>query len=576
VRSEVTVRAVLFARWRALMNLPQSSADGGWLRMGAFVLMGVSVWVGIYAATHWFVGKTMLLEPFGDILVRKLLSLTFLVLLGVLLFSHVISAFSTFLLSEELRFVLVRPIAATRLYTARFIETCLDSSWMVLVFAAPVFIATGVNYGAPLTYYLWLLLLLVPMVVLVGAVGVMVVLLLAVLLPAQRSREIMVVLAVVAFVGLFAALRSLEPERLLNPRGFATTMEFFSTLQAPGRYWMPSSWVVEVLYPQLVGGRFAQGLHLGCLYFSAAGAFFTGGWLFRWLHPLAYSRAQLGRHDGGGPAVQQAQVRRRRRASAWVARWQRRGGVLGPIGAIAWKDIRVFVRDTVQWSQLMLLGGLVFIYLINFQYIGVIGKQGGILGPMGLYVLNLALCGFMVAAMGVRLVFPAVSLEGRAFWLIHRAPLTLGRYLLAKWLGHTLQVLVLAQVVVVLSSWMIGLPSWLVWKSAVLMALLAFSIAGLGVGMGAMFPRFHVDSAARIATGLGGVLYMFSAIALTVGVIVLDAYPTYHLLRADIFGSALPPRFVLEAGPLWLGAAVLSLGSALTVLWVGARRLGSR
>ncbi|OIP41860.1 MAG: hypothetical protein AUK47_05765 [Deltaproteobacteria bacterium CG2_30_63_29] len=575
------VSHLLYAKWCQLKNLPRSKADGGVLRALLFIALGGAVWAMFYGASHWFFVKTIALEPFGEILVRKLLSMTFMVIFSVLLFSSIIQAFSTYLLSDELRFILPYPVPPNALFSARFLETAFYSSWMVLLFGLPVFISAGVVFRSPVSYYLWLMCVFVPLILIPPALAVLVVLFLANTFPVQRAREVLIGLGVVFFIGAFIVIRQLQPEKLFNPGQFGNTMEFFSSLQTPGRYWLPSTWAIEVLHPYLRSDTDIplDVLHLSCLYGTAFGAYFIAAWAYRLLYRRAYSRAQQGRHsdyqlerqrDGLGGA---GKSRARRRLQAWSQRMSLRAGRMGPVLAIARKDAIVFTRDAVQWSQILLLIGLVVIYLVNFQYIGAIGK-GGIFGPIGIHFLNFGLNGFLVAAVSVRIVFPAVSLEGRAFWLIRRSPIGLPRYLLAKWLGHTPHMLLLAEGLTISSHLMSGTPLWLTLKSVVVIFFLVVSLTGLGVGVGALFPRFNSDNAAKIATGFGGVLFMGASLMLTLGVIIIDAYPTFFLLKRSLgFSSDLPPYFWLKAGASWSAMLLLCLGSPALVIWLGARKL---
>ena len=87
------------------------------------------------------------------------------------------------------------------------------------------------------------------------------------------------------------------------------------------------------------------------------------------------------------------------------------------------KDIRVFFRDNTQWSQLLLLAALVVVYLYNFSVLP-LEKS-----PIRLeYIrnqlafLNMGLAGFVLSAISVRFIFPAVSGEGGAFWIIRDIP----------------------------------------------------------------------------------------------------------------------------------------------------------
>ena len=244
--ARASVADLLYAKLCMLRNLPRSTAEGTRWRLLLFGVLGAAVWAGIFGASLWFFRKTLALEPFGEVLLSKLLGLTFLVIFAVLLFSSIIAAFSIFLLADELSFLLVRPLPPYTLYTARYLETVLYSSWTVVLFGLAVFLAAGIASHAAYDYYLALLGAMVPFILIPPALAVLVVLLLSNLMPVRRTRELMIGLGAVAFVGGFVLLRSLQPERLLRPATFGSTMEFFATLRAPGKYWLPSSWMSEI------------------------------------------------------------------------------------------------------------------------------------------------------------------------------------------------------------------------------------------------------------------------------------------------------------------------------------------
>ena len=62
-------------------------------------------------------------EELGDYLLRLGLSWLFLTFLSFLAFSGVVTALSTFFLSDDLRLLLAAPVAARRLFHARFART---------------------------------------------------------------------------------------------------------------------------------------------------------------------------------------------------------------------------------------------------------------------------------------------------------------------------------------------------------------------------------------------------------------------------------------------------------------------
>ncbi len=77
------------------------------------------------------------------------------------------------------------------------------------------------------------------------------------------------------------------------------------------------------------------------------------------------------------------------------------------------KDLKVFLRDTTQWSQLLLLVALALVYLYNFRVLDLdrIPYMSGVVKNAYAFV-NLAMAAFVLSAVAVRFVFPAVSRRG--------------------------------------------------------------------------------------------------------------------------------------------------------------------
>ena len=74
-------------------------------------------------ASFWLTGQLADYAELGDYLLRLGLSWLFLTFLSFLAFSGVVTALSTFFLSDDLRLLLAAPVAARRLFHARFLRT---------------------------------------------------------------------------------------------------------------------------------------------------------------------------------------------------------------------------------------------------------------------------------------------------------------------------------------------------------------------------------------------------------------------------------------------------------------------
>ena len=67
--------------------------------------------------------------------------------------------------------------------------------------------------------------------------------------------------------------------------------------------------------------------------------------------------------------------------------------------------------------------------------------------------LNMGLAGFVLAAVSVRFIFPAVSSEGGAFWIIRSSPLSLGRFMWSKFGMYIIPMLLLGEVLIVVTNY---------------------------------------------------------------------------------------------------------------------------
>lgn len=563
---------LLRAKLRSLWNL-RRSAQMGPKRLVALVLMGLLVWVGILGTSHWFLGRVVAIEPIGVVMLRKLLELVVLFILSILTVSNLIAAFSTFFLADDLPALVARPVPANALYLARFAENCLYASWMTVTFSAPFFLAAGLVMNAPASYHLTWLAVLPLLAVVPTTIAVIVAMLLGRVLSARRTRQLLMILATVVFTVLFVLFRQLEPERFVDPDQRAPLLDVLGQVQSSPTPWLPSAWAADALWAQLSPVGEAVGHPLLRLLTGALALVFVAGWVFRATFPAAFSRAQEGQGRLLDESRSGAQAGPRRDLATVARALAERGGHDHPNRALARKDRRVFLRDTTQWTQMLLLVALVAIYVVNFSYIRSAGDSG-IIPRQGLHFINLSLGGFVAVAVCVRFAFPAISLEGRAFWIVLRAPVPMHQVLRGKWRSLAIPLAGLVALLVSVTSLWLGSGALLTALAVLTVVPLTVGLTGLALGLGARFPRFHIDNAAKIATGLGGVLYMLSGLMLLLTVVLLAVAPTLGLLHWVERGY-----LAREGLWRWLGALAgivalaLPIAAGRVAVRIGARHL---
>jgi len=86
---------------------------------------------------------------------------------------------------------------------------------------------------------------------------------------------------------------------------------------------------------------------------------------------------------------------------------------------------------------------------------------------------------------------------------------------------------------------------------------------GLGVGLGAIYPRFQVENVAQISTGFGGIVYMIYCLLFVGSVVVLEAWPVYALFMAHLGRRTIS---LYQWGGILLTFALLLVVNLLAVL----------
>jgi ABC-2 type transport system permease protein len=557
--SQPALWRVLEPKWRtALQRVREERSRGGSGKLLLLVVVGVLFWTAVYVLLYFILRYFRSVEELGPLLAGKLLGLVLLSFIAILVLSNVITALSSFFLAKDLDLLVSAPVDWLRIYLAKLGETLLHSSWMVALMAVPILTAYGVIYRGGLLFLPYAVLTLLPMLVLPAVVGSALTLVLVNIFPARRTRDLLSIVALGAAGLLILILRVIRPERLASPEGFRNLLDFIAVLRTPTSPFLPSEWATRAVMTYLTGNFDPQPL---ALLWTTAAAFVTlGAMLHRALFATGFTKAQEG-------------AERFVRGEWW--RWTV-GTVLRflPVAKreFVLKDVKLFFRDTTQWSQLILLAVLVVVYLFNIKALPLHrGEPVGFFYVTLVSFLNLGLAGFVLASIAARFIFPAVSLEGRHMWLLRSSPLDLRTLLWSKYWVGTVPLLVLALLLTGLTNVLLEVRPFMMIVGMVTICGVTFAIGALALGFGALYPQFETENAAQIPTSFGGLVFMMATIALLGAVIFVMWQAVYTYVRAVYEGQ---PVVVSAEMIGWfaVAAALCAAGTAVP-LWVGLRRM---
>jgi ABC-2 type transport system permease protein len=527
-----------------------------WLLLGVLALL---FWGGIFLVSLKVLSYITGVEGLGHILAHKLLSMILLTIFSLLVFSNIIAALSKLYLSRDLALVHALPVPVHRIYMARWMESTMDSAWMVVVFTVPVLISYGVVFQAGPVYYLLAALVLLFLSVLASAVSAILAMAAVMAVPARRIRSIFILVGLILFILVFIGFRMLRPERLADPEVFATTLVYFKAVKTPSSPFLPTTWAFDCLRAALSGNAKDAGFHLFILLaatgaLTAAGAVTADAVYFKGLSKAQTATIRFARY----------RFKARRRLTFFS----------GPVRAIVVKEIKTFFRDQTQWSQLFLIAGLVLVYIYNFSALPLERAPIKTIYLQNLLAfLNMGLAAFVLTAITARFAFPAVSIEKEAFWLMEMAPISKGTFLLIKFMVYFIPLLVVTEILIVVTNILLKVTPFMMTLSVVTIFFMVPGVVAIGIGLGAAYPDFKVENPLQAVTSFGGFLFMVICAGFIGAVIVLEAGPVYRMFMAGVHGRALTLlEWVWVAGS-FSAALSLSLSAIYFPMRYGEKKL---
>ena len=549
--------------WAVKNGRMSGRAKGRRLRFLIFWTLGLGIWVGafliIYRVLIYFQG----VEEFGHILAYKLLSMALVIFFSLLLFSGILTSLSKLYLSKDLPLVHAMPVPSEKIFLARWMEGTLDSSWMVLVYSLPVFISYGIVFRAGASYYTTLVAHLVPFCLIASILGAIFVMVAAVVLPAGRIRSVFFFLSLFLFVFLIISFRMVRPERFVRPESFASLMLYLKTLESPSSPWLPTTWIYDSLRDALSGSTRGALFDGAVAWSGAITLIFVASWMSRHLYFIGWSRAQT------APRRMLPSLGLRRLEDNRLLR-----ALPGPMKAFAVKEVKTFFRDQTQWSQIFLLVALIVIYLYNVSVLPLSRSALPVAYLQNLLsFLNMGLVAFVLTAVSARFVFPAVSMEGDAFWIVKSSPVTIRAFLWVKFLVYFLPLLFLSELLTVATNLILDVTPFMMFLSVATILLMLPGIVSMALGLGTIHADFHTENPAQSVTSFGGLIYMTVSMGFIAAVIVLEAGPVYRVFMTAIRRGHFHGHYILGLSVSLAVVLILCVVAFIIPMWLGERSI---
>src|ERR1051325_6023115 len=512
------VRVNTLSAWRKLKGVRQQSR---------LLTAVISVFIGSYlVVAFWLfhVGLRFIAKfpGLGTLLMERLLYLLFAFLFILLLISNLVISYTNLFRNRETSFLLTLPISTRTIFQWKFIESTLLASWAFVFLVAPLLAAYGLIQQVNWHFYPMTLLLMGLFIVLPAVAGSFFAINVARFLDRRLFQAGAVLLIGALIIGSAFWFRpDPVPADSSETRVLAVLDKMLLRTRFAQYPWLPSYWASSSVLNWGSGALTASVFFVLVL---LSHVLFFGMLSFTGMGPLFY--------DAASAVNSRASI-----FSAWkwlksrpatVRRWSpgflekvvaRMFWIESDIRAVIVKDTRMFWRDTTQWAQSLMLFGLLAVYIFNLRHFS--QQLNQVFWVHLVSYLNLGACSLNLATLTTRFVYPQFSLEGKRLWIIGMAPLGMLRVVKTKYWLATWTSLAVTLSLIWLSCYMLEMPPHRIVYFAVAITIMTFTLTGLAVGLGTLYPNFKEENPSKIVSGFGGTfclvlsfLYILGSIAL--------------------------------------------------------------
>ncbi len=461
----------------------------------------------------------------GSLFLDRMFYVGWSLIFPLLILSNIITALTTLYRSKEVSFLLTMPVSYSDIFHIKFLENMAYSSWALLILGFPLTLAYSSIKSLSIGQMAIMLTLgLPPFLMIATGIGLGFLLIAIWLSQWIRLRTIFltsVVVSIAVFWFYFKTGRTDLPI-LGDVANFRAVDRYLLNLAQPPFPLMPSYWFSELVHSlsEMKTGRL---LFYWLLLATTANVAWIGiGALGRKLYFSTFQIMEwnsVNRKENGisssGSLVNHL-------------RW------MPPPGrGIVIKDILQFVRTPQQWVQLLFFGFLIGLYLLNLTRIDV---QVNSMIPFWrnmIYVFNFGFSGYILAALTVRFVFPLISMEGQAIWIIRTSPFSISRLFREKFWMSFVIFFPLAEIVALVSNYFLKQGVVVSVISTVFLLAMSISLISLSLGLGSVYAQFQETNPMKISSGAGGIItivislfFVAVMVASMVGVIYMREMPT--------------------------------------------------
>jgi ABC-2 type transport system permease protein len=449
----------------------------------------------------------------GVPLSRKVLRIALGVIFFMLIIGNIITGIPTLYRSKEVDWLITLPISHLSIFQSRLLYSFFFTSWGGAILIIPVILGYGLAWRANLWFFLVGIFGYLYLAILAGCIGLIILVVITRFIAPMPKWIKYLIVGLILY--LLYQFRVIDPRSLIigDSISIDAVESYLKDLVNPS-WIIPSTWVEVLMDGLRPFGEIKYWLPIMII-----ASFFV-------IYGLTLMTGKLWFYDGFSGLASRSGGNR----VHYLVKFK--GSALRILIAKDWAILR---RDPSQWAQL-----LIFLVLLGFYLLALMRLSSyAILKPLWASIVaygNLGITLYFMATLALRLVFPAVSLEGLSFWVLRTSPLKDHTLFLQKFYFYSVIHVMVSLVLFGVSAYFFDLDKLIVINMMIILLIGNPVLVAINLGIGAWMPNFKERNPSRISSSLPGVIAVTISFFYLIIVISVLRAPVLHHYQ-NIFSS---------------------------------------
>jgi ABC-2 type transport system permease protein len=518
-RAQAFLKRAFELRWQTVVqNLASVLIFGGFT-------------VAVFFVSRFATDYLLTQANIGLFLFHRFLAMLLFVFFVTVNVGNMIVSFSTLYKSQEVNFLMALPISHAKIFLIKFVDNFFYSSSTLTLLGLAMLLGYGSNFDLPWYFYFFVMFFVMLPFMLIAGILAITSLMLLIKLGTRIGFKALLAVILLGYAGsVYFYFTITNPMRLVEDvmKLWPNVNAYLGYLDPPFVKFLPSHWVAEFLYWSLQGNVARALPYFSLLFLAMFGLIVIAGLMAKRFYYESWLAVADVQSASGG------QSRKPFGASLFEK------GMFKPQWDVLLKrDIVLFFREPSQWLHLALMFSLLTAFLISLATLHFSYEQPAAQATAFLTIFMFI--GFLIASITLRFVFPAVSLEGDAFWCVRTSPLHVRKLYWYKTLAAFGSVAFVAASLAFVSISVFHHDRMLAGVASVTALCISLALVGLNVGAGSYFAMYKEKNPIRVASSQGASLtFLASMVYLTIVVAIMLIPLNRYFVAAQLVEVASP------------------------------------